>query len=90
MSFIPNSFTPNDDGLNEVFLPVVPESKSYTLQVFNRWGTKIFETSSATQGWDGRFKGKECQADVYAYTLEFTEKTKNKKFIYNGKVLLIR
>ena len=52
---VPNSFTPNGDGLNDVFLPIFnAESgvKEYKFEVYNRWGQLVFETGDLTTGWD--------------------------------------
>lgn len=92
---IPNAFSPNGDGVNDVF---IPHSKyfndgtilgDYTFSIFNRWGEKIFETSSINEGWDGTYKHADCQQDVYVYILEaksLTEKVIKKR----GTVTLLR
>ncbi len=67
--YVPNAFTPNEDGLNELFVPVLRGSKAFTFTIFDRWGKKIFETSDITKGWDGSFKGEVCQEDVYIWKL---------------------
>ena len=68
--FIPNLFTPNNDGLNDVFKPIVPYYKSASLQIFDRWGNLTFNTNNLEQGWDGKYKGENTQCDVYVYKLE--------------------
>lgn len=92
---IPNAFSPNGDGVNDVF---IPHSKyfndgtilgDYTFSIFNRWGEKIFETSSINEGWDGTYKHADYQQDVYVYILEaksLTEKVIKKR----GTVTLLR
>jgi gliding motility-associated-like protein len=67
--FVPNSFTPNDDNLNEKFGPVMRGAKSFNFSIYNRWGEKLFETSDLDKGWDGTFKGKACKEDVYVWKL---------------------
>lgn len=67
--YIPNSFTPNDDGLNDIFpfsTPVLqPE---YYIAIYNRWGEKLFDSrDSDTQNWDGYYKGKKVQQDALIY-----------------------
>ncbi|MEA3495455.1 MAG: gliding motility-associated C-terminal domain-containing protein, partial [Bacteroidota bacterium] len=54
--FIPNAFSPNDDGVNEIFTVVAPEILSFELQIYNRWGEKIFESNDQNKGWNGKFK----------------------------------
>ncbi len=58
--YLPNSFTPNGDGVNDVFVPVQMEvdPDSYTLYIYDRYGSIIFTTKSLTEGWDGTIRGK--------------------------------
>jgi len=67
--YVPNTFTPNDDGLNESFGPVLRGAKSFNFSIYNRWGEKLFETSDLEKGWDGSYKGKACKEDVYVWKL---------------------
>ncbi|MBS1643521.1 MAG: PKD domain-containing protein [Bacteroidetes bacterium] len=74
--FIPNTFSPNGDGYNDVFYPRgegVDNMMSF--RVFNRWGQVVFERNNvqlndASAGWDGTFKGQKLQPDVYVYTMQ--------------------
>lgn len=74
--FIPNTFTPNGDGVNDYFYP--RGSNLYniqSLQVFNRWGQVVFErknfpANDATLGWDGKINGRPAPADAYVYIAE--------------------
>lgn len=87
--FIPNAFTPNDDNLNDVFMPVCRSIKSYKLQIFDRWGARIFESADLLTGWDGTFKGEPAKMDVYVWKIDIIShngKTKN----LNGHVNLVR
>ena len=69
---VPNGFTPDGDGMNEVFLPVITgEVEEYDLFVFDRWGEAIFSTHDAHTGWDGRVNGIESQEGVYVWTIRF-------------------
>ncbi|MCC6370365.1 MAG: gliding motility-associated C-terminal domain-containing protein [Bacteroidia bacterium] len=70
--FIPNAFTPNNDGKNEVFLPVLRGVDAMHLFIFDRWGQKIFETNTLNSGWDGQYKGRVCEDDVYVWKLDLT------------------
>lgn len=70
--WVPNSFTPGDkNGLNDVFLPIVIGTEDYELYIYNRWGEKIFETKNASEGWNGNFKGKPCEQDIYVWMIRF-------------------
>jgi gliding motility-associated-like protein len=69
--FIPNSFTPNDDGTNELFGPkTLCKFSKYKLIIFNRWGQKIFETDDQKKCWDGTYRDKACPSDIYVYLIE--------------------
>ena len=67
--FVPNIFTPNADGMNDVFIPVTRGIKFYSLMLFDRWGEKIFESSDPSLGWDGTQKGVACTNDIYLWKL---------------------
>jgi gliding motility-associated-like protein len=93
--FVPNTFSPNADGNNDVFYP---RGKGLftikTMRVFNRWGEIVFERTNfaandATKGWDGNHKGKLSAQDVYVYTIEVICDN-NVVLTYNGNVALIR
>jgi gliding motility-associated-like protein len=65
--FIPNAFTPNGDGLNDVFIPSTRNVSSYQMSILNRWGEMIFTTKNVQQGWDG----KDAPADVYTVLINY-------------------
>ncbi len=70
--FIPNAFTPNNDGMNDVLRVYGYTIKEMHFMVFNQWGEKIFESRSQSQGWDGTHKGKVQPTGVYVYVCKFT------------------
>jgi gliding motility-associated-like protein len=65
--FVPNAFTPNGDGQNDVFMVMGNKLDEFTMVIYNRWGEKVFESQDANMGWDGTFEGKELPSDVFAY-----------------------
>jgi len=70
--YIPNSFTPNFDGENDVFKPtgLYITDEDYLLEIFNRWGEMVFRTTNPEEGWDGTFKGVRVPANsVMSYVL---------------------
>ncbi len=77
-NYIPNSFTPNGDGVNDQFLPVLSggneDITSFELFVVNRWGTTVFYSEDSTIGWDGKFEGKKVPEGVYGYRLRIRSK----------------
>jgi len=88
--YIPNAFTPNEDELNEVFMPVLNEVHDYNFLIYDRWGNKLFETSQPEKGWDGYFKGRLCEENIYVYKISFMDNEKNEAHEYAGKVALIK
>ena len=90
--FVPNAFTPNGDGENDVLFArstVVDDTKEFIFRIFNRWGEKVFETNDISVGWDGTFKGKRLAPDVYDYYLEgFC--IDNQSFLIQGNITLVR
>ena len=93
--FIPNTFTPDGDGLNDIFYPRGRGIKRVNyFRVFNRWGELIFEQKNfniddRTRGWDGRFNGKYLPPDVFVYTTEMVCDN-NETFLLKGTIMIIR
>ena len=70
--FVPNSFTPNYDGLNDVFMPVSQgQIDSYEFIIFNRWNQAIFSTNDINEGWDGKIDDTLQNNDVYVYKISY-------------------
>lgn len=88
---IPNAFTPDQDGFNDVFLPLFSliNETGYQLTIFNRWGQIVFHTTNPTDGWDGTYRNKEALAGTYGYVLIFQDEA-GKKFKRVGSLHLIR
>ena len=70
--FVPNAFSPNGDGNNDVLIVRGKMIKEMTFRIFDRWGELIFETHERGIGWDGTYKGKKLDPDVYDYYLKVT------------------
>jgi gliding motility-associated-like protein len=87
--FVPNVFSPNGDGLNESVNVHGFCISSYNLQIFNRWGEKVFETTDKTVGWDGTFKGKPMDTSVFMYKVNGIT-LDGKPFLIKGNVTLLR
>jgi gliding motility-associated-like protein len=88
--YIPNVFTPNNDGLNEMFKPVISHPLTfYQFQIFNQWGQILFETNDINKGWDGKFKEKKTETNVLVWicTYQLEGKKRNMK---KGTVILMR
>jgi len=88
--FIPNAFTPNNDGKNDYFKPeVLGNIDRYQFAIFNRWGQAIFKSTNPAQGWDGTLKGELQPAGTYVWicTYQFAG---SPTVIKKGTVILIR
>lgn len=92
--FVPNAFSPNGDGLNDVFKPVSGcQLKDYRFAVYNRWGELVFETNHFDKGWDGTHDGEKLSSGVFIWTVKGVAENYEleKKFIVkSGDVTLIR
>ncbi|HTF02599.1 MAG TPA: PKD domain-containing protein, partial [Bacteroidia bacterium] len=90
--FIPNAFTPNGDGMNDVFFGTGIGIAKYEMWIFDRWGNLIFTCSDLNQTWDGTVQGKGgdlCQIDTYVWKVAITD-VFDKRHKYIGHVSLIR
>ena len=89
--YIPNSFTPNTDGKNDLFEAYGTNITSANIAVFNRWGMKVFESSVMPFSWNGKKmnSGEDLPQGIYVYTVKLTDKTGH-SHSYNGTVALIR
>jgi len=96
--WIPNTFTPNGDDVNEFFAPVAMGIEDFHFMIFDRWGNLIFESKDLAKGWDGTVKppngigtGKIAQEDVYVWKVEFKNAGKRKVLHkYVGHVSLVK
>lgn len=70
--YVPNAFTPNADGKNDTFKPKIGfiDPNNYSMIIFDRTGTPIFESKIPSEGWDGKKDGNPCQAGVYMYLIQ--------------------
>jgi gliding motility-associated-like protein len=87
--FVPNAFSPNGDGLNDMVNVHGFCIGTYNLQIFNRWGEKVFETTSMSDSWDGGFRGKNMDTGVFVYKAEGIT-IDGKAFSIKGNITLIR
>ena len=87
--FIPTAFTPNDDGSNDVFKINSGSIQTANIQIYNRWGEKVFETDDARAGWDGTYKGQLCQTDYFVYLIKYKGKKTPWRYV-RGYFYLIR
>ncbi|MFC2101529.1 PKD domain-containing protein [Bacteroidota bacterium] len=88
---MPNAFTPNNDGLNDLFRPVTQVEKitTFNMLIFNLRGETIFQTQDSFQGWDGTIKGKPAPLGVYVYTVTYGNPSGLTTFL-KGTLTLVR
>jgi gliding motility-associated-like protein len=91
---VPNTFTPNGDGLNELFIPILfsgyDRKTGYEFIIYNRWGEIIFNTDVVGLGWDGTYKGIPVPDGSYNWEINFKSSMNNEIFKYLGHVNLLR
>jgi len=87
--FVPNSFTPNEDGINDKFMVFGNGIIALEMYVFDRWGEQLFYTNDRLNGWDGTFKGGECKQDTYPYKITY-QTLDGKKHTKTGHVTLLK
>ncbi len=89
--FAPNAFSPNDDGVNDVFQVLGYGENSTELTIYNRWGEQLYTTNSLAMPWDGRYNGTVVKNDVYVYVLKYTGTcTGSKEHSQIGHVMVVR
>jgi gliding motility-associated-like protein len=93
--YIPNSFTPDGDQNNQVFLPIFYsgyDPSNFEMQIYNRWGEVLFETRNVLFGWDGSVgeEGLDAQEGVYTYRILFKNPDLDERVVVTGTVNLIR
>ena len=91
MVYVPNAFTPNGDTKNDVFkVSGTDLVMEFHLQIFNRFGQLVFETSDKNKGWDGNLKGQPSAAGAYVYMLQYSDTQTSQMQFIRGSFLLIR
>ncbi|WP_317898583.1 gliding motility-associated C-terminal domain-containing protein [Aurantibacillus circumpalustris] len=87
--FVPNAFTPNGDGLNDIFLPKGHGITKYSIEIYDSWGEKIFQSNNFSNGWNGTYKGKDCPTDIYIWKISVTTEQRETK-TSTGHLTLLR
>lgn len=89
--WVPNSFTPNEDGMNDVFkLETATDLDVFNFYIYNRWGQLIFESTNINYGWDGKYMNEYVKPDVYIWTLIYSGKNSKVSQRKEGTVNVIR
>jgi gliding motility-associated-like protein len=87
--YVPNAFSPNADGHNDVLYVQGICLQTMSFMIFNRWGEKVFETTDQKQGWDGSYKGEQLNTGVFVYRLE-GKTYDGKAYSSKGNITLVR
>ncbi|OJX34979.1 MAG: hypothetical protein BGO87_09595 [Flavobacteriia bacterium 40-80] len=93
--FVPNCFTPDGDGFNNIFKPVFVEGldlHDYSMEIYDRWGELIFETYNVEIGWDGVYKvtGKIVQDGIYVWKIKVKIKDLGNRIVKTGHITVLR
>ncbi|WP_247232543.1 gliding motility-associated C-terminal domain-containing protein [Telluribacter sp. SYSU D00476] len=87
--FLPDAFSPNGDGLNDVFAAKGILFESFQMLIYNRWGEVVYRSTDSSQGWDGTINGEKAPEGNYIYRVEIKDST-SKPFVKSGSFLLLR
>jgi gliding motility-associated-like protein len=88
---VPNAFTPNNNGLNDVFrIKSNAPLLDFELSIFNRWGERVYNTLNQESGWDGTYQGKEQNSGVFVYTVSYRDWGNNEIITKKGNLTLIK
>lgn len=86
--YVPTSFSPNGDGRNEIFVPTMKDVVELKIEIFNRWGQKIWEGNDSNPGWDGTINGEPAPEGAYIWMASY--KSNLRRYYTNGSVTLLR
>ncbi|RUA29947.1 MAG: hypothetical protein DSY76_02905, partial [Bacteroidetes bacterium] len=92
MMAVPNVFTPNGDGLNDYFFPVINcMFEKYHIAIFNRWGQLLFESNNQNEKWDGKYLNNEVPEGVYFYVIDYVQPfQEGKESHHSGSITIYR
>jgi gliding motility-associated-like protein len=91
MVYVPNAFTPNNDGLNDVFkIKIIGETAIHRLRIYNRWGQIVYDDPNLDHQWNGKLKGIELPAGVYVWIFQGLDTYFKKPFEHKGLITLLR
>jgi gliding motility-associated-like protein len=84
--YVPNAFTPNGDGKNEIFKVKGAHIDDFEMLIFNRWGEVIYQSNDIGEGWNGTYLGNQVQQDVYVYKILYSITHTNGKKIKQERI----
>jgi gliding motility-associated-like protein len=69
IAFLPNAFSPNNDGINDFYKPICAGLNGYIFEIYDRWGQLVYTDTPDSKGWDGTFRGKNAESGTYVFRL---------------------
>jgi len=90
--YVPNAFTPNGDGVNDIFIPIIngERENSYRFSIYNRWGEEIFRSETLNEGWNGKHAGTKSPSGIYTWRVYAKSEFGVESIVYSGLVTLLR
>ncbi|MNR31623.1 hypothetical protein D3C85_1491450 [compost metagenome] len=91
--YVPNTFTPDGNEMNAIFIPVFSsglDSSDFDLQIYNRWGEVVFESKDPLTGWDGTHMNQSSPEGMYTWRIEFKVSESSERRIIHGHLNLLR
>lgn len=90
--YVPNAFTPNDDGVNDIFIPIIngERDNTYLFSVYNRWGEEIFRSEDLNTGWNGKHAGVKSPSGIYTWRVYAKSEYGVESVVVSGLVTLLR
>ncbi len=88
--YVPSAFSPNDDGINDSFLPLGSDIQPIRLKIYDRWGGKLFESTETEIAWNGKFNEKSAQQGVYVFQFEYVNLLTGLEEEMSGEVTVMR
>jgi gliding motility-associated-like protein len=92
-AYVPDVFTPNGDGVNDQLGVYLQNAVSFSMSIFNRWGTPVFYSDKLTQQWDGKLAGNPCETGNYTWVVKYevpSSENTVRQYVQEGRVLLLR
>ena len=88
--YSPTVFSPDGDGINDLFKVYGRGISDYKIEIFTRWGHMVYKSNELNEGWDGTFKGKDLPTGTYVYKIKTSKNSDDKKLVKSGTIALVR
>ena len=88
--YSPNAFSPDGDGINDLFKVSGQGMSDFQIEIYNRWGQMVYKSIDLSNGWDGTFKGKNMPTGTYVYKIKTSNYVDEQKLVKSGTVALVR